>query len=1377
MQLIQKIGFLFIFASFVQSFAQDCPTLKLFSGNPGETISFSPMDWPQEPSVGQNWGDKGSIQYPYILVTGQKSFADTWTSGISLGQTLDFSNRTMKLDLYVGRELSWQFLLKDSQGRLATTTLGSLQANRTHSLEFSLADFTPELGFDRTRITEMQMSVVQVPAWTWVEVFIDNIEIGCVSSPVIPNPEVKPSGAQARIFTTKMDVQTNYVRYVIRVVNTGSVSIPNPQVIYLASSPGTKDLIADVDYSNPAGISSTRQIYASGNEGISFQLPSTQLEAGHEIIIHTRIHLQDYSPMTFNAHLSNQVNQGQEEANPLWALVDGNGALIYGFMPGVGEQTGDDDIWFNAFGIPQQVKAFSSVENPILSSRYFHLFIQDALTSKEILSLEGMGYKILNGQVRNGKYVYLVANSGAGVALQTVRGSVSGIVASLPLDASRKPIRRVSSDDNGEIQSIPLKATCFGDLSVDACQAAIQSCSIQNLSRADGWNTWNLTAPRNSWACLEHNSSIQFMNEISPMLPTNNTSIHASKLDQIQSAQLDYKLDAAPPLNWLQNVPYTGAGILVGVYDTGFDFTNPAFIEGGVERVALASDIKNSNPSSVLSAMSKTLGSYSLPSDWAYWAHGNHVMGIIGANGAKSGDCDAPPCLSSYRGVAPKARFYTNGYREVGHVTNHSHIIDSDGNYSSYIDDPIFNNNWQYDQRAKTIVYAAANNGASSQYGNLKGYYSILSNSKNALNVGNYGSISAIRDPSSSMGPTWDGRIKPDVMAPGSGTSELFYNPVTKQSRATMLVDYVKIIDHTTDAVLWSDNFANGAGSWIDRYATSVSTIPDPTAEDGMAMQWDDFNELTSDTYLGTAKIGNGFAIKAGDIIEIRYRIPSEIFLPYNKLPGNIFFGMYPDDFYGKTCGGGFCHTLFPIFWEPNADRTYTTTRFTIPSNMLTTPEVAYYFRMDLGERINLMSAVPSPTLNTPNNPRPHFYGNMTGTSMAAPHATGVVALLLEKYRDNVLNSPSCKTTNSCKSLDDFPMRNSTTKALLIHTAEDMVLDANITGQKDVDVTDAMNDGTTYQVRQFVGPDFSTGWGKIDAKAALDMVKKDYFQEFSIGSNERMEWIIHVPPGLAKLRTTLVWDDAPYTGNNYNTAGYPSTDLRLVNDLDLALVSPSGVVSYPWRLDPPLNMPSTNSASTLGIEGINYNQITPAYRDCPSSVKFSRDCADKRNNVEVVDVDHPEAGTWKVVAIGAHVPTGNKGTRQVASIVCDRKLSAPSAVLVHPYPANLDETYTYTIDGVMASVTFGSESFLGTGDYVYIADAKGNPIGKGTYTRGELRNLTLNISGPSFTIRIVSDNSDGKEFGFSMDKFIVIPNAALPLMLDMMNQKTRSNTP
>ena len=52
-----------------------------------------------------------------------------------------------------------------------------------------------------------------------------------------------------------------------------------------------------------------------------------------------------------------------------------------------------------------------------------------------------------------------------------------------------------------------------------------------------------------------------------------------------------------------------------------------------------------------------------------------------------------------------------------------------------------------------------------------------------------------------------------------------------------------------------------------------------------------------------------------------------------------------------------------------------------------------------------------------------------------------------------------------------------------------------------------------------------------------------------------------------KMRVTLVWDDSP-GDKSYAIDKVHLLESKLVNDLDLYLVSPSGSFYYPWRLDP-----------------------------------------------------------------------------------------------------------------------------------------------------------------------------------------------------------------
>jgi hypothetical protein len=78
--------------------------------------------------------------------------------------------------------------------------------------------------------------------------------------------------------------------------------------------------------------------------------------------------------------------------------------------------------------------------------------------------------------------------------------------------------------------------------------------------------------------------------------------------------------------------------------------------------------------------------------------------------------------------------------------------------------------------RTISIVFATGNNGTNRQYGSLVGYYSCFTSAKNTLAVASINSDNLVRSSFSSMGPTFDGRLKPDVSAPGCAASGGIYS-------------------------------------------------------------------------------------------------------------------------------------------------------------------------------------------------------------------------------------------------------------------------------------------------------------------------------------------------------------------------------------------------------------------------------------------------------------------------------------------------------------------------------------------------------------------------------------------------------------------------
>ena len=106
---------------------------------------------------------------------------------------------------------------------------------------------------------------------------------------------------------------------------------------------------------------------------------------------------------------------------------------------------------------------------------------------------------------------------------------------------------------------------------------------------------------------------------------------------------------------------YTGAGVVAGVFDTGFDFTHPSFYdEDGELRVKYYYDFYWPNDDGTLGrALENTdeIASYAHSQHTAENTHATHVMGIMAGS----------PVDGKYQGMAPEADIYAadfNSYRE-----------------------------------------------------------------------------------------------------------------------------------------------------------------------------------------------------------------------------------------------------------------------------------------------------------------------------------------------------------------------------------------------------------------------------------------------------------------------------------------------------------------------------------------------------------------------------------------------------------------------------------------------------------------------------------------------------------------------------------------
>lgn len=193
-------------------------------------------------------------------------------------------------------------------------------------------------------------------------------------------------------------------------------------------------------------------------------------------------------------------------------------------------------------------------------------------------------------------------------------------------------------------------------------------------------------------------------------------------------------------------------------------------------------------------------------------------------------------------------------------------------------------------------------------------------------------------------------------------------------------------------------------------------------------------------------------------------------------------------------------------------------------------------------------------------------YASYSGTSMATPSTSGCASLVIEQYR--ALNGGLDPSANLVR-------------ALLCHTARE-----------------AGN----------AGPDYIYGYGIVDAKAAVDLLRDDALptiQRVYTGSVSHAgvaTFSISVPSGAVEFRATLAWIDP---------AGSTSAANAIVNNLDLSAVTPGGATVYPYRLD------KVNPSALATTSG-------------PNPVDL----------VEQVRVAAPGSGTWTVRVTGTSVPSG-----------------------------------------------------------------------------------------------------------------------------------------
>jgi hypothetical protein len=271
-----------------------------------------------------------------------------------------------------------------------------------------------------------------------------------------------------------------------------------------------------------------------------------------------------------------------------------------------------------------------------------------------------------------------------------------------------------------------------------------------------------------------------------------------------------------------------------------------------------------------------------------------------------------------------------------------------------------------------------------------------------------------------------------------------------------------------------------------------------------------------------------------------------------------------------------------------------------------------------------------------------YAYGQGSGTSFAAPSVTGSIDLLTQFYKQFHTNSSDLLA--------------STLKGLVIHTADSC---------------------TTNN-----GPSYKFGWGVMNTKTAGTLINQDatnglknQIKEVLLNNGQFIQFpVVSAGSTNNPLKVTICWTDPVGAPNAITNLDNPA--IKLVNDLDLRIVSPGGTTNFPWILNPDLTNRTSAARSAAATTG-----------------------DDNRNNVEQVYIPNPTNGTYTVNV----THKGSLTNSQWVSILISGNVaqSPPPLTLQAPlqtgtntmavgWPAVVGEQYQLTVNTNLATTNWVS---------------------------------------------------------------------------------------
>ncbi|SFN43633.1 Por secretion system C-terminal sorting domain-containing protein [Chryseobacterium oleae] len=304
-------------------------------------------------------------------------------------------------------------------------------------------------------------------------------------------------------------------------------------------------------------------------------------------------------------------------------------------------------------------------------------------------------------------------------------------------------------------------------------------------------------------------------------------------------------------------------------------------------------------------------------------------------------------------------------------------------------------------------------------------------------------------------------------------------------------------------------------------------------------------------------------------------------------------------------------------------------------------------------------------------------YESYTGTSMSSPNVTGTLVLVNEHFKNQTGNF----------------MLGAALKGLALHTADDAGA---------------------------AGPDVNFGWGLLNAKKMAETINNRTTtalisdKTLSAGGTET---ISVNADGVSPVIASISWYDRP-GATQTSSSQLNSTTKRLVNDLDLRIVSSNGQTYYPWAL---------TSRSTNNKQDNN------------------------SDNFERVDAGVLPAGQYSVVV--THKGTLTGGSQNYTLIVTGKSSGTTPVTPTCNVPTNLVSS-NITTGGATLSWTASSSANTGyTVEYQSGSATNWTAAYTGTATTTTISGLT---AGSSYTWRVKTNCSTTAASAYVSSNFTTV---------------------